>query len=105
MDDKDYVGYIWHFKVEDHMEWDFCAGILHQDGASDISAKELEKAFNRYFKENMGIEPYIKCPVCGKQLLPRESRYGYFIGCSGFPECRFMATNKKPYVTEENKNV
>ena len=30
-----------------------------------------------------------KCPECGKQLLKRSGRYGEFIGCSGFPKCRF----------------
>ncbi|GAB6055731.1 DNA topoisomerase I [Methanobacterium movens] len=30
-----------------------------------------------------------KCPECGKELLKRSGRYGEFIGCSGFPKCRF----------------
>lgn len=29
------------------------------------------------------------CPQCGNQLLKRMGRYGEFIGCSGFPKCRF----------------
>jgi DNA topoisomerase-1 len=28
------------------------------------------------------------CPECGNQLLIRHGRYGRFIGCSNFPECR-----------------
>jgi DNA topoisomerase-1 len=28
------------------------------------------------------------CPECGKPLLIRDGRYGRFIGCSGWPECR-----------------
>ena len=28
------------------------------------------------------------CPVCGKPLIVRWGRYGKFIGCSGYPECR-----------------
>jgi DNA topoisomerase I len=28
------------------------------------------------------------CPECGKPLLFRDGRYGKFIGCSGWPECR-----------------
>lgn len=28
------------------------------------------------------------CPVCGSPLLYREGRYGRFIGCSNFPQCR-----------------
>ncbi|MGL6299007.1 MAG: DNA topoisomerase I [Methanobacteriaceae archaeon] len=30
-----------------------------------------------------------KCPECGKHLLKRSGRYGDFIGCEGFPKCRF----------------
>ena len=29
------------------------------------------------------------CPKCGKSLLVRRSPVGPFIGCSGFPECRY----------------
>ncbi len=28
------------------------------------------------------------CPLCGKDLIIRIGRYGKFISCSGFPECR-----------------
>ncbi|MGC9517026.1 MAG: DNA topoisomerase I [Methanomicrobiales archaeon] len=30
-----------------------------------------------------------KCPECGNDLIKRSGRYGEFIGCSGFPKCRF----------------
>ncbi len=30
-----------------------------------------------------------KCPVCGGDLVIRWGRYGKFIGCSNFPECRY----------------
>jgi len=29
------------------------------------------------------------CPECGKDLVIRWGRYGKFISCSGFPECRY----------------
>jgi DNA topoisomerase I len=28
------------------------------------------------------------CPECGRELLVRWNRYGRFLGCSGYPECR-----------------
>jgi DNA topoisomerase-1 len=31
------------------------------------------------------------CPTCGKPLLIRYGRYGKFIGCSDFPNCRYTA--------------
>ncbi len=33
-----------------------------------------------------------KCPKCGKDLLKRSGRYGEFVGCSGFPNCRFTCS-------------
>jgi len=38
-----------------------------------------------------------KCELCGKPMVIREGRYGKFIACSGFPECR----NTKPLETKE----
>ncbi|MDH7601526.1 MAG: type I DNA topoisomerase [Armatimonadota bacterium] len=28
------------------------------------------------------------CPNCGRKMVIRESRYGEFLGCSGYPECK-----------------
>lgn len=30
------------------------------------------------------------CPECTKPLVYRESRYGIFLGCLGFPKCRYV---------------
>jgi restriction system protein len=29
------------------------------------------------------------CPVCGKKLVRRNGKYGYFLGCSGYPQCNY----------------
>ncbi|MGL4589703.1 MAG: type I DNA topoisomerase [Mycoplasmatales bacterium] len=31
-----------------------------------------------------------ECPNCGKQLVKRRGKYGDFVACSGFPECKFI---------------
>ncbi|MGC1375128.1 MAG: type I DNA topoisomerase [Anaerolineales bacterium] len=37
-----------------------------------------------------GPEPIGRaCPTCGRDLVIRYGRYGKFISCSGFPECRY----------------
>lgn len=36
------------------------------------------------------------CPECGKKLVIRTGRFGKFMSCSGFPECKFT----KPLVEE-----
>ena len=30
------------------------------------------------------------CPRCGSPLVQRNGRYGPFMGCSGFPKCRYI---------------
>ena len=30
----------------------------------------------------------VDCPECGRPMLVRWNRYGRFLGCSGYPECR-----------------
>jgi ssDNA-binding Zn-finger/Zn-ribbon topoisomerase 1 len=32
---------------------------------------------------------YGPCPKCGKTLVDRNGKYGPFIGCSGYPSCRY----------------
>jgi DNA topoisomerase-1 len=34
------------------------------------------------------VETSYRCPVTGKVMLLRQGRFGPFMGCSGFPECR-----------------
>ena len=36
------------------------------------------------------------CDVCGKQMVVKKGRFGYFLACPGFPECTFT----KPLVIE-----
>ena len=31
-----------------------------------------------------------KCPLCGGNLVLRESRYGKFYGCSNYPKCKYI---------------
>ena len=33
--------------------------------------------------------PLGTCPRCGKTLISRHGKYGSFIGCSGYPNCKF----------------
>ncbi|MFO7682084.1 MAG: type I DNA topoisomerase [Chloroflexota bacterium] len=54
--------------------------------------KDLEKADDAIPKIDLKkeVEPVGRdCPLCGSQLLYREGRYGRFVGCSNFPQCRY----------------
>ena len=30
-----------------------------------------------------------KCPKCGSKLVKRNGKYGDFLGCSNYPECKY----------------
>ena len=38
------------------------------------------------------LEVVGECPECGKELIKRSGRYGEFVGCKGFPKCRFTCS-------------
>jgi DNA topoisomerase I len=40
-----------------------------------------------------------KCELCGKPMLVKLGRFGKFLSCSGYPDCK----NKKPLLTEAEK--
>jgi DNA topoisomerase-1 len=51
--------------------------------------KQVKQAEEKMPEMNMGPEPIGRaCPECGKELVIRYGRYGKFISCSGFPDCR-----------------
>jgi DNA topoisomerase-1 len=68
----------------------------------EIKGKELEK------QDFVKIEELKeKCPECGKILLIRPGRYGKFVACSGYPECKYSRpletkADKKSEVITEN---
>jgi len=35
------------------------------------------------------------CPQCGQPLVERKSKYGPFVGCSGYPKCRYIQKDVK----------
>ena len=56
----------------------------------DPFAERVEKAEQQIPELNMGPEPIGRsCPECGHDLVLRWGRYGKFISCSNFPECRY----------------
>ena len=43
---------------------------------------------NEISKKNESLNNGI-CPSCGNKLVPRQGKYGNFLGCSNYPNCRF----------------
>lgn len=61
---------------------------INEDGSELTEEQKSEQAKNARPKPEMLDE---KCPDCGEPLLKRKNRRGqYFIGCSGFPKCRYL---------------
>ncbi|MFT6834808.1 MAG: DNA topoisomerase-1 [Francisellaceae bacterium] len=46
------------------------------------------------------IVPDRKCPSCESDLVIKVGRYGKFIGCSGYPNCKHIEPLEKPKDTE-----
>ena len=41
-------------------------------------------------KNNIIDKDNNKCPKSGGQLIERTGKYGYFIGCSNYPKCKYI---------------
>ena len=55
----------------------------------------FEKDLSRAEKTLNEPEPIgRKCPDCGGELAKRPSRYGMFIGCSNYPDCKYTESTK-----------
>ena len=52
--------------------------------------EKLEKKYNEIAKKPIEQKLANKnCPKCGKPMLIKRSRFGEFMACPGFPECRY----------------
>ncbi len=39
------------------------------------------------------------CPECGHELVKRNGRYGEFVACENFPECKYIEKQKKEVIS------
>jgi DNA topoisomerase-1 len=70
---------------EGEVEWrgllaEFYPGFLERVEAGEANSDEI-------IKEILAAEGEV-CEKCGKPMLVRWNRFGRFLGCSGYPECR-----------------
>ncbi len=69
---------------EGQMEWKKVVGDFYLPFAQD-----MEKAADMIEKVEIKDEEAGKdCPECGKPMLIKHGRFGKFMACSGFPDCR-----------------
>lgn len=54
----------------------------------NVAKEEMEKV------ELQDEETEEVCPLCGKKLVKKHGRFGKFLACPGFPECRYTTQVK-----------
>ncbi|MGD8311785.1 MAG: type I DNA topoisomerase [Gammaproteobacteria bacterium] len=83
-----------------YVDYDFTASLEDELDAVSRGEKDwvpVMNAFWRPFRDLVGKDyprPYPKtidekCPECGKPLQKNLGRGGFFIGCSGYPDCKY----------------
>ncbi|MEA3506677.1 MAG: DNA topoisomerase, partial [Elusimicrobiota bacterium] len=82
---------------------------LDEVARGDKDWKDMLDEFYKKFKENydqavknmekMQEKTGKKCPECGSELLIKWSKFGKFMACSGFPEC------KKTFDIDKDNNI
>lgn len=71
--------------AEGKEEWRRVIAAFYAGFAPEVKQAEAEMPEVKYEPEKIGRE----CPQCGHDLVIRWGRYGKFISCSNFPECRY----------------
>ena len=58
-----------------------------------IQDDDIEKyhniSINQYIREKNNLINQGICPRCRGKLVERNGKYGSFIGCSNYPNCKF----------------
>lgn len=73
-------------KIEDdNIEWN---NILKEFYPHFLDTLKTATENIHNMKDFFNEETDFVCEKCGKKMIKRLGRYGYFIACSGFPECK-----------------
>lgn len=70
--------------AEGTLDWTKVVDAFYKPFALTVATAQAEMPVTNTGPEYIGRS----CPVCGKELILRYGRYGKFIACSGFPQCR-----------------
>ncbi len=65
-------------------------------GEFEKTLEEAEKAMEGVRLKVPDIETDVTCELCGRKMVIKTGRFGKFLACPGFPECK----NAKPIVKE-----
>jgi DNA topoisomerase-1 len=89
----------------DVMDYDFTATLEEELDQIEEGEQEWQKVVGDFYRpferdlvqaeqkivevETPVVEIGEACPQCGRPLVRKHGRYGEFIACSGFPECKY----------------
>ncbi len=71
--------------AEGEMIWTDAMREFYEPFAEDVKKAQAEIPVTKSEPEPIGRN----CPTCSRELVIRYGRFGKFISCSGFPECRY----------------
>ncbi len=83
--------------AEGKKKWQKVIGEFYDPFAKNLEKKYLEVEKQKPFDEKTDEI----CEKCGKPMIIKYGRFGKFLACSGFPECK----NAKKFLSEEDKKT
>ena len=60
----------------------------------------IKRGLSKFIIKKKLTQTDILCEKCGKPMVIREGKYGKFLGCSDFPNCRNIQNIKEEVVQE-----
>ncbi len=79
-----------------------CEYSTWQDPRQQSKESAPAKSASKSAKKNANVVVVGECPTCGMDLSVKRGRYGEFVGCSGFPKCRYTGKIGDYVATEES---
>ena len=80
---------------------DIAEGDLVWNEVLDKFYKEFEPIVEEAFKNMEKDEPEETgelCPKCGSPMVIRKGKYGKFVACSNYPECKYIKKEERPVI-------
>ena len=71
------------------------------DGARGIKTSEIIDEINEFMNKHLFPDGNDKCPDCGAKLGIKLSKFGPFIGCEKYPDCKYTKQLGKVEVTAQ----
>lgn len=79
------------------LDWTKTIADFYED--FDNHYKKAEKSLDGKRVKVPAVESDVTCEKCGRKMVEKSSRYGKFLACPGYPECK----NTKPMPEDEVK--